>query len=317
MRYSIEIIQRTGANALAYGNDREISGEHVKVFTGRDAVANAEAWLASKSEDLIHHMSRAWSCDESGDDVTGTQDWDSVTCGSCKLERPLRPASEAPEYRTPQHVLDMDAKLGAGDPSLAELKARHAARRLEAVRASEEFALATMGYWAKVWREAVILRRTLEDEASQGQGTPKINSAQNGSQGFGNALTEMAASFWGEVNGSGFAVSSGQETFARWVMSLPIERVGEQRDVEPAAPVNAVDIRTEAQYDEGMKLSKNAQTALINAQAYQGAPIATERRETATELFDAGLVGAELGLTRKGTIERARLVQAAEDAAFG
>lgn len=242
------------------------------------------------SEDIkIHHTSRPLSGHSEGD-VT-TDDWTKVTCGGCKLEQPPQEVAGRVEYRTPANVLATDASFA--DPSLAELKAQHAARRLEAVRVSEEFALRTMEYWTKVWRDAVILRRALEQESGVGQGTPEpLNPAQ--------AISGVADAFWrdmaGAFNVSGYALRH--------------------------APVSAVDIRTDPEDTEDManteQLSKQAKSALMNAQPHQGAQVSCDPA-TFLQLFQASpaLIGPEGGLTRAGTIARQKLVQAAEDAAFG
>lgn len=63
------------------------------------------------------------------------------------------------------------------------------------------------------------------------------------------------------------------------------------------------------------KMSKEAAAALINARPNQGAEVKGTPRALA-ELSSAGLVGPEHGLTRKGTIERERALNAALDSAF-
>lgn len=70
-----------------------------------------------------------------------------------------------------------------------------------------------------------------------------------------------------------------------------------------------------------MKLSEAARTALINAASgRQGANVTESGRctgEAAYELRDAGLIGIQGGLTRKGSIERERIMNAELDRAFG
>jgi hypothetical protein len=64
------------------------------------------------------------------------------------------------------------------------------------------------------------------------------------------------------------------------------------------------------------KMSKQATAALINAGTNrQGAAIKADDA-TLAELVKLNLIGPERGLTRKGTIERERAMNAALDAAF-
>lgn len=63
-------------------------------------------------------------------------------------------------------------------------------------------------------------------------------------------------------------------------------------------------------------LTEAAKSALINASARQGSQVKADTA-VAGELAAAGLIGTQDGLTRKGTIVRERLVNAALDAAFG
>lgn len=69
------------------------------------------------------------------------------------------------------------------------------------------------------------------------------------------------------------------------------------------------------------ELSPEAKTALINAgSSRMGARVlqpSTCTPAAFVELHEAGLIGANDGLTRKGSITRERLVRAALDAAFG
>ena len=66
-----------------------------------------------------------------------------------------------------------------------------------------------------------------------------------------------------------------------------------------------------------MKLSEAARTALINAGTNrQGAAVKADP-VVVTELYDFGLVGLGDGLTRRGSIERERIMSAELDRAFG
>lgn len=65
-----------------------------------------------------------------------------------------------------------------------------------------------------------------------------------------------------------------------------------------------------------MTLSESAKQALINSDSHQGAKV-SDNILIHNELSRNGLIGTGCGLTRKGTIEREKLVRAAEDAAFG
>ncbi len=67
-----------------------------------------------------------------------------------------------------------------------------------------------------------------------------------------------------------------------------------------------------------MKLSRAAVADLINAgTSRQGAKVAPTYLGTESELRVAGLIGEDCGLTRKGSIERERLMNAMLDRAFG
>lgn len=67
-----------------------------------------------------------------------------------------------------------------------------------------------------------------------------------------------------------------------------------------------------------MNLSEAAKTALINAGSNaQGTKVCANTREVVAELKDAGLIGIQGGLTRKGTIAREKLVNAKLDEMFG
>lgn len=66
-----------------------------------------------------------------------------------------------------------------------------------------------------------------------------------------------------------------------------------------------------------MNLTAKAIKALINANgSHQGAEVPVTTLAAEFELQDAGLIGKGNGLTRKGTIVRERLVNAALEAAF-
>lgn len=65
-------------------------------------------------------------------------------------------------------------------------------------------------------------------------------------------------------------------------------------------------------------MSEQAKSALINhITARQGSTVVGIDLQTEDELKDLGLVGPGAGLTRKGSIQREKLMRAAEDAAFG
>lgn len=90
------------------------------------------------SEPKIHHSSQIGGM-LMYERTRITDDWSKVTCGSCRLEQPLAEPERAPEYRVPQHVLDMDRRLGLADElrhwegeyAYAMNKAATAARRAE------------------------------------------------------------------------------------------------------------------------------------------------------------------------------------------
>jgi hypothetical protein len=63
---------------------------------------------------LIHHSSMPGKHD--GVEIESlSSSWPQVTCRECQWERPLAEPEKAPEYRVPQHVLDMDRRLGLAD----------------------------------------------------------------------------------------------------------------------------------------------------------------------------------------------------------
>lgn len=64
-------------------------------------------------------------------------------------------------------------------------------------------------------------------------------------------------------------------------------------------------------------LSETAKKVLINAPGRQGGKVLLPEGPLLRQLKADGLVGKDGGLTRKGTIVRERLVNAALDAAFG
>jgi len=67
-----------------------------------------------------------------------------------------------------------------------------------------------------------------------------------------------------------------------------------------------------------MKLSRAAEDALVNASSSrQGAVLPEMSAGVAAELVNAGLIGGEYGLTRKGTVERERVVTKRLEEAFG
>lgn len=65
------------------------------------------------------------------------------------------------------------------------------------------------------------------------------------------------------------------------------------------------------------ELSDEAKSALVNVGTNrQGAVVSNVAVSVEAELYLAGLIGPERGLTRRGTIVRERLVRAALDSAF-
>lgn len=86
------------------------------------------------SEDIkIHHETRIHE-EHARVGSFWTQDWAKVTCGECKLERPMEPLQ--PEYVVPESVKRSDAFVGAETfladtlPRAALLQRRLARRRL-------------------------------------------------------------------------------------------------------------------------------------------------------------------------------------------
>lgn len=67
-------------------------------------------------------------------------------------------------------------------------------------------------------------------------------------------------------------------------------------------------------YDQGMTMSAAATDALINAGKELGPGVSAN---VIKELTDAGLVGDRQGITRKGSIERGRIIDARLDEMFG
>lgn len=65
-----------------------------------------------------------------------------------------------------------------------------------------------------------------------------------------------------------------------------------------------------------MKLSEQAETALIDTIGRQGAKVEGISPKVGAELLDAGYVSLNFGITRKGLIKRESLINARLDAAF-
>lgn len=234
------------------------------------------------SEDSkIHHESMIGTHFEGRVSRTSVS-WLKVTCGACRLEMPMQDVPGRVEYRTPEHVIAKGIELDEETPSLADIKARHAAARLAEVQEAEESALRMVQLWTKTWQEASSLRVRLENASGVPEGGYEGAVPQRPSEGDYAGLPELDVSLL-------------------------------------SAPVNAVDIRTDAEYAQGMtnEVNEQAKQALINAQGHQGAKVKVRVPGDLTDLRKAGMVGPEGGLTRKGSIARQRLVQAAEDAAFG
>jgi hypothetical protein len=99
----------------------------------------------SEENKIIHHRSQVVSLVLPKQDLI-TDDWAKVTCGSCRLERPLAEPERAPEYRVLQHVLDTDRRLGLADElaaaerEYATMSDLAAAAAREAERASRKVA---------------------------------------------------------------------------------------------------------------------------------------------------------------------------------
>lgn len=213
-----------------------------------------------------------------------TSAWPEVTCGACKLERSL----DMPiEYVIPQHVQNVDKGLALADLTAARVKMLK--RRLATAQEVEQSALDCMRQWARTLSEAVKLRETTAQALSEalaaqnGQGYLAVGSAPSKPQG-----------------GSERAVTLG-------------------RHIRLAAPVNAVDIRTGVEETKGMttQLSPSAQSKLLEAKSsHQGAMVPFGDIPAWTELEAGGLIGSAGGLTRKGSIERERLVAKRLDDAF-
>lgn len=251
----------------------------------------------------IHHESMIGTHFEGRTSRTSVS-WLKITCDECKLEQPVQAVAGRPEYCTPADVAARSLDPAIGGPSLAEMKAEHARRRLHAARAAEEFARDTMAYWAKQWEEAASLLRKLENDAGVPEATPgpaEPVQTLSGVQKFSDLIPVPARPAEGDY------------------ADLPVLDVSLLK-----APVNAVDIRTDVREDEGMtdKLSEAAKSALINASgSMQGASVLHAgnvfSHKVEAELKQAGLIGDRQGLTRQGSIAREKLTRAAEDQAFG
>jgi hypothetical protein len=254
------------------------------------------------SDETIHHESMIGTHFDGSTSSTSVS-WLKVTCGACKLERPMEPAKE---YEIPAHVLKTDERLSLAD------RTERAQRVVELARETEDAALQTVQHWTNILDEARELRERAEKRLSglvRAQDGSAVPSAEQrgaephrASQGvlaslpaalteaaetFGNELKQHAENFWGELTRH--------------------------------APVNAVDIRTDVEETEGMtNLSEHAQSALLSAEtSAQGSVPKNLSCRDSVELYEAGLIGSKGHLTRKGSIARQKLVQAREDAAFG
>src|SRR5688572_2721 len=88
---SLEVIQKTGPNAVIYGNDTRFPGEHAKVFTGWTAIDQANKWLSGEVH-FWNGRSPQTPCERSMLVETmrprSSDTWDGVECGECLLEQP-------------------------------------------------------------------------------------------------------------------------------------------------------------------------------------------------------------------------------------
>lgn len=266
------------------------------------------------------HANEVWNFARAGD-------WRKVTCGACKLERP---AEKMREYRVPADVLARDIELGRADV------ATYRKARLEALladtRDAEEYATRMIREFALLLSDATDLSarltgliEALSTSEPPAGGTEGVKASEALSEPLGGPLSLFHA-FEVGAGGTGMACtamivlpdgtgdSCGQPvTAAVHAKVITWEDVPERYRT---APVNAVDIRTDAGYAEGMtQLSKAAETTLINANG--SAKVTLPEGPLLRSLKADGYVGANGGLTRKGSIARERLLAARLDEAFG
>lgn len=302
---SIEIIQKSGINALVYGNDSANPGEHVEVFTGRDALDRAQVWVAA--ETLVHHDSQTHPVIAGNDDHYFTTNWREVTCGDCRLEEPFVPERE--HELSPEVVRQHSLAAQAPAAFLATLE--HVAmwqKRLAKLQALEEAALDLAAHWARTVAELTKVREATEKA---------LRLAQSGQESSG-----VAADRSGDLEP--------QRAAERATGVITWQDAQAARDRIPVtygrvALVNSVDIRTDVREDEGMtntkpQLSEDAKSALVNVfrRIGKGARVvAGTSPGVMEELRTAGLIGQEGGLTVAGTVARNRLISEAEEKAFG
>lgn len=267
--------------------------------------------------------------------------WREVTCDACKLERPAESAKGAPEYRVPADVLQRDAEVGREDFRtfrLARLGV-HLADTLDA----EEYALRMIREFSSLLLDAVALKTELTGligRVRASQGVPQASEAVGGFEGaqavsggpmgpfhafvrgfpseMGCGAPDLGLNAWAGRCGRPANDPVHAYVITREDVRAMHERMTPER-YRRTAPVNAVDIRTDAGYAEGMtNLSDAAVTALLSAPGSKvGNVVGATFGAALTELHRAGLIGVNGGLTVKGSIERERLVAAKLDEAFG
>lgn len=282
---------------------------------------------------IIHHSSRAWSCDGRSDrnDLNRTNTlWRNVTCEVCKQEQPKAEEDEDDMTETGALLAEVE-RLGLKPegPSLAELKYMvRTAQLLEQAQVCREHAAQTLLHWQQELSKAMELEKQL-------QGTLRASLA--GEQPVDEAEEERRFPIWETQGITEQEWERGQEQSRRLlgnrikalrsadrglglreardavVADAYAEALSAPLAAEPPASVVAVGAEALGAAQTNVAgLSSQAQSALIEAEVgyvVAGAEVYKElRAETLVELGR---------LTPKGEAARALLVNRKLDEAFG
>jgi hypothetical protein len=216
--------------------------------------------------------------------LPNTDDWNSVTCGRCRLEQPEQNVPGRVEYAIPSNVTATDVSLADQDRE----RGRHR--------------VATGG------EERTDLTPYVERLEAEGARTPRegLNGPERDVRlagGMGPAEYLSALREW--------AVRQRESLAATERMILRMEAAVDIR--------TELDYASGMTHFEKViaELSQTSRSDLISARsAKQGAKVVFGTRESESELKNAGLVGENDGLTRTGTIVREKLIARLEDGAF-
>lgn len=244
-------------------------------------------------------------------------DWRDVTCGLCRLEEPLTPRAE---YQVPADVLGRDAALSRADRlrvqrSLAEAVEREALRMIAEYRAVHSDARALSDRLT-----GLIETERLREASARGPEGSEPAETLTGAVRVGDGVSLPAP--YGQ--GRQYKVEMVRDGMIAVVLGGQYKWFAEGKvtGVKMSAPVSAVDIRTESEENRDMpqmtNLSEDAVKALLSAPGNKiGAKVSGVHVIVWQELYVANLIGANGGLTRKGSIERERRSEASAKALFG